>query len=569
MPTLRDKETMTASEITAMEEDAKNNKRSSSDISSSPARRPSSRNAPPSKSANKAGGGIFNSLFAKQISDAANKQAVFEKETTEAEAKKALEEEAQQSQDGNVKTSQKSLNAPPSVLRKKGDRTPKKKSTGLTWNNANNKDSPAGKKAANKDSAAKKTASGSDKSKSSGDPAQPEKSPPPAKVFNAANFDEIQTVEVSLSIGPNVKNTRPVWQKAMTKVLSYCQKVNSSAAIVPYTGRAIPVITDYSHYPEMNIDLEEDYVIFKVDWALAATGEERGRYVSCCVQLGFNKCKYSIATTISKLRRDFQTMGAYVNIKPSQVMDTLQDIYLLGAPAKMDCKAASLMVDDIFKTVEEAMMREHPEMFPPTLYGGPLPDMAIIREPPGRFPPDEPPKPGKRRPRVPEERKSLTLMYPRIARERVLGLLRAAKDGGYFSKSFGKFCIPTECPDEEDFPDSSNEHNRYVQMILSHTSLQCGYGSALLNGLLFPDLKFDLPRTPGADNAPRANVNISVREVLLDMKLNGKPVFILLVRTPNGRYVAYYPGTLPHLNSYVKDFVTCSAAQVYFYLLKR
>ena len=191
MPTLRDKETMTASEITAMEEDAKNNKRSSSDISSSPARQPSSRNAPPSKSANKAGGGILNSLFAKQISDAANKQAVFEKETTEAEAKKALEEEAQQSQDGNVKTSQKSLNAPPSVLRKKGDRTPKKKSTGLTWNNANNKDSPAGKKAANKDSAAKKAASGSDKSKSSGDPAQSKKTPPPASVFNAANFDEI------------------------------------------------------------------------------------------------------------------------------------------------------------------------------------------------------------------------------------------------------------------------------------------------------------------------------------------------------------------------------------------
>ena len=103
-----------------------------------------------------------------------------------------------------------------------------------------------------------------DKSKSFCGPASTNKPPPGiSDLIDETNFKEIKTIKISILIWPNVKNTCPVWQKTVTKVFSYLQKAERFAAIIPYTGKEIPVITEYSHFPDMNMDLEEDYCIFK------------------------------------------------------------------------------------------------------------------------------------------------------------------------------------------------------------------------------------------------------------------------------------------------------------------
>ena len=374
---------------------------------------------------------------------------------------------------------------------------------------------------------------------------------------------EKAVVELTVRVGASETRVRTQYETKLAKALTILQATDKTAAFLPHSNPKLPPLTNKQSFPELVYTLNTQYFCQKNDYALNNNINENGRTIKCSALLGMN---IPIKPILAQLRADLITHQVGVYWKEVQALDTTNELYFLGAPNKMDLGEAGKKISTMLQSVESGLMERRPLDFPAGQFGGEWPEVAVTREWPQKMPWEDTPKGGKRR-GPPPGRRTLSLMCPTSSFDRLKALTLAAKDAGVWTEVFGPFCYPTEVPNEEDYEDE--QIDRYVDMVNTHASVQESYGSCSIPGLLRGQKEYRLRRVPLPDGSPQESLNLSVIDVMLDMKFGGASVWHTIQRSKSSRAVGYFSGTLDFMKAYVPEWCKCPAAQVYFYLVRR
>ena len=374
---------------------------------------------------------------------------------------------------------------------------------------------------------------------------------------------EKAVVEVTVRVGASETRVRTQYETKLAKALTILQATDKTAAFLPHSNTSLPPLTTKQSFPELVWTLNQQYFCQKNDFALNNNVNENGRTIKCSALLGMN---IPIKPILAQLRADLITHQVGIYWKEVQALDTTNELYFLGAPNKMDLGEAVKKISATLQSVESGLMEKKPDDFPRGIFGGEWPEVAVTREWPQKMPWEDTPK-GVKRKGPPPGRRTLSLMCPTSSFERLKALTLAAKDAGVWTEVFGPFCYPTEVPNEEDYEEE--QIDRYVEMVNTHASVQESYGSCSVPGLLRGGITYRLRRTPTPDGKPQETLNLSVIDVMLDMKHGGARVWHTIQRSKSSRAVGYFPGTLDFMQEYVTEWCKCPAAQIYFYLLRR
>ena len=109
---------------------------------------------------------------------------------------------------------------------------------------------------------------------------------------------------------------------------------------------------------------------------------------------------------------------------------------------------------------------------------------------------------------------------------------------------------------------TEDDSDNYDLMMNSQMAAIYTYGRSYVPGLLKAreDIKVTCLRdTKGG-----------IRSILMDIVFNGQKVFeCILWADGNKRYQVYYKGTCPLTCAYIREFLKCPAAQIYYYLIKQ
>jgi hypothetical protein len=103
-------------------------------------------------------------------------------------------------------------------------------------------------------------------------------------------------------------------------------------------------------------------------------------------------------------------------------------------------------------------------------------------------------------------------------------------------------------------------------MVQTHGSIQLSLGTASINGVVNADLHFTLRLMPDVDRNPRAPTTTSLREIFQMMEVEGRKVWICMVRGSKGNYTGYFSSVVTLISTHITNFVACSGAQVYWWL---
>jgi hypothetical protein len=91
-------------------------------------------------------------------------------------------------------------------------------------------------------------------------------------------------------------------------------------------------------------------------------------------------------------------------------------------------------------------------------------------------------------------------------------------------------------------------------------------GAAQIGGVVDINTPFTLRLTPDAENKPREPTTTSVKEVFARMDVKKKKVWICLLENTNGSFTGYFSSMVAGIKDYVQNFITCPAAQVFWWL---
>lgn len=384
--------------------------------------------------------------------------------------------------------------------------------------------------------------------------------PPPAVIKHSHKAVIILSVKIK-----NPTDTLASFIEQLCNVLDFFHEhVDATTAFLPkITDPAHPPITNQQSFPTVQFVLYRHYFDCKNPFAFGNTVAGKIKMIKVSATLGMMEDPKPI---LDAVRGDLNTFDVFINYKPLQELDTVNRILFLGAPQNANKKEFEETAYQILSDVERGLRNSDPDTYPYSVHGGEFPRFAIVSEQPGGMPYDEQTGKDKQRTGPPKAQRTIQMQCSTKDYDRIATVVFAAKEQKKWIKAFGLSCHPAETPSNDS---TEGERQRFVQMVEAHVSVQLSFSIVPISGLRYADRQIQLRKLPDADNRPQPSVSLSIKDILFDMKFQGKRLWSCILKGDNGRYQGYFPGGDAILTAYVQAFLTCPAAQVYYYLLKR
>ena len=320
-----------------------------------------------------------------------------------------------------------------------------------------------------------------------------------------------------------------------------------------------PPMLSLADFPLVQCNMKRHYFSFQSAFAFSAVNNENGRRINFSTRMGFN---IDPALFLEEMAGDLEERHCSFKRKNQQAMDVENAVVLWGAPQFMCPKDGKTIIDSHLIPLEREMMKEDPQSFPAAIHNQPWPDYELVLEQPADF--DRTPKGEKYVPK-PLHRRAVHIKCAKVDVDRFVILVAAAKSKRIWLDEFGK-CFPSEIMTKKMWEE---DEEGYGNVVTYHMAAIYSYAKAYVPGLLRARDDFTVTCLPDASGNV-AHHKVSIRSILQDVELGGKKVFQCVLRSDgNRRYQVYYKAKCPITAAFVKEYLRCAAAQVYYYLLKR
>lgn len=320
-----------------------------------------------------------------------------------------------------------------------------------------------------------------------------------------------------------------------------------------------PPLLSAADFPTVQYNMKRHYFSFQSDFTFSAVNNERGRRINFSTRMGFHTDPNLYLT---EMAGDLEERHCSFKRKTQQAMDVENAVALWGAPQFMCPIDGKAIIDSRLIPLEKEMMREDPQCFPAAIHDQPWPDYELVLEQPADF--DRTP-PGEKYVPKPPGRRAVHIKCAKKDTQRFAVLSAAAKPKRIWLDEFGK-CFPSNIMTKKLWEE---DEDAYTLVASSHMAAVYSYAKAYVPGLLKAREDFTVTCLPDATGNVVAHT-ISIRSILQDVELGGKKVFQCVLRSDgNRRYQVYYKAKCPITSAFVKEYLRCPAAQVYYYLLKR
>ena len=305
--------------------------------------------------------------------------------------------------------------------------------------------------------------------------------------------------------------------------------------------------------------MKRHYFSFQSPFAFSTVNNERGRRITFSTRMGFNT---DPDLFLDEMAGDLEERHCSFKRKTQQAMDVENAVVLWGAPQFMCPRDAKAIMDSHLIPLEKEMMKEDPQCFPAATHNQPWPEYELVLEQPADF---DRTAPGEKYVPKPPRRRAVHLKCAKEYVHRFVVLVAAAKSRRIWLDEFGK-CYPSEIMTRKMWEEDEED---YVNVTNSHMAAMYSYAKAYVPGLLRARDDVKVTCLPDASGKV-ATHTISIRSILMDVELGGKQVFACVLRSDgNRRYQVYYKANCPITAVFVKEYLRCPAAQIYYYLLKR
>ena len=390
----------------------------------------------------------------------------------------------------------------------------------------------------------------------------PPKDPPPVIHPPLDSYKFRAVIELSIKI-PKTDQVYPIlWEKILMGLSFIQQFGDPSAAFLPKPGssRTVPMYNDAT-FPLDQFTTGMHYFVYPNEYSLYPNKQE-SRMVRLSTTMGFTIDPRSF---LHVMKIDLMGIGATFEVKLEQALDTCSRIVFLGAPQNISKAYAKQVMDLHVVPLEKELMAADPITYPVCIHGGPWPSYSMVIEQPGGM--FEQVQRGMSRAPPARERRSLQLLCAAEVYDRLAALIKEAKTRGIWTHEFGNGqCYPVEVVTSDS---SKIQKENYKTMVELHGAAQLGLGNITFSGVKDDRVERIIQRLPDI-SGPRAPVSISLRHILRQMRFNGSPLWVCLIRTDKKQgWDIYYNGLCPITISYVDEFLKCPAAQIMYWLLKR
>ena len=324
-------------------------------------------------------------------------------------------------------------------------------------------------------------------------------------------------------------------------------------------SRGKPPLLSMADFPPVQCNMKRHYFSFQNDFAFSAVNNKRGRRINFSTRMGFHT---DPDLYLAEMAGDLEERHCSFKRKTQQAMDVENAVVLWGAPQFMCPRDGKTIIDNHLIPLEKEMMKEDPQCFPAAIHNQPWPDYELVLEQPADF--DRTP-PGEKYVPKPPGRRAVHIKCAKKDVQRFAVLAAAAKPKRIWLDEFGK-CFPSEIMTKKLWEE---DEDAYTLVVSSHMAAVYSYAKAYVPGLLRAREDFKVTCLPDATGTVVTHT-ISIRSILQDVELGGKKVFQCVLRSDgNRRYQVYYKAKCPITSTFVKEYLRCPAAQVYYYLLKR
>ena len=324
-------------------------------------------------------------------------------------------------------------------------------------------------------------------------------------------------------------------------------------------SRNKPPMLIAADFPPVQCNAKRHYISVDSNFAFATVNNAKGRRISFSVRMGFNT---DPDLFLEDMISDLDERNVFFKRKTQQHMDVTNAVVLWGAPQFMCPRDGKAIIDSYLIPLEKRLMKDDPSAFPTAIHGASWPDYELVLEQPADFDrtlPGEPyvPKPLRRR--------ALHIKCAKADIQRFVILVAAAKGNRIWLDEFAK-CFPSEIMTKRMYEEDEDTYNEVVN---THMAAQFSYAKSYVPGLLQARVDFKVQCLPDAQGKIVTHT-VSIRSILQDVEFAGKKVFQCVLRSDgNRRYQVYYKAKCPLTLAFVRQYMQCPAAQIYYYLLKR
>jgi len=324
-------------------------------------------------------------------------------------------------------------------------------------------------------------------------------------------------------------------------------------------GTNKPPMLASTDFPAVQCHMKLHYFSIPNAFAFSEVKSDRGRKITFSALMGFN---VDPALYLHEMVGDLEERHCSFTRKTQQAMDVSNIVVFWGAPQHMCLNDAKKISDSHLIALEKRLMSEDPISFPSAVHSRPFPTYAFVCEQPASF---ERLAPGEKWTPPPANRRAIHMQCAKDDADRLTRLVAAAKSERVWLDEFGQ-CFPSEVVTRKSAEDDSEN---YDAMVNSHMAAIYTYGRSYVPGLLKARENIKVTCLPDAKGVVRTHT-VSIRSILLDVDFNGQKVFKCVLRSDgNKRYQVYYKGTCPLTCMFVREYLKCPAAQIYYYLIKR
>jgi hypothetical protein len=324
-------------------------------------------------------------------------------------------------------------------------------------------------------------------------------------------------------------------------------------------SRTKPPMLAVADFPMVQCNMKRHYFSFPSAFAFSTVNNEKGRRIVFSTRMGFNT---DPDLFLDEMAGDLEERHCSFKRKSQQVMELENAVVLWGAPQFMCPRDGKTIIDSHLISLEKEMMREDPQSFPAAIHNRPWPEFELVLEQPADF---DRTAPGEKYVPKPPRRRAIHIKCAKSDVARLEVLVAAAKPKRIWLDEFGK-CFPSEIMTKKMWEE---DEEGYENVISYHMAAVYSYAKSYVPGLLRAREEFTVTCLPDA-NGKVATHKLSIRSILQDVELGGKKVFQCVLRSDgNRRYQVYFKAKCPVTSAFVKEYLRCPAAQIYYYLLKR
>ena len=355
-----------------------------------------------------------------------------------------------------------------------------------------------------------------------------------------------------------------VFRDRLFKGLAFLQKYGEDPTIAflpkQENQRAIgkPPLLSPESFPTVQCNMRLYYFSFPNTYSFTPVTNDKGRRIVFSTWMGFN---VNPEDFLHEMAGDLEERHCVFTKKELQALDLENAAVFWGAPQYICKQDAKRIVDKHLQAIETEMRELDPQSFPDELHGSSWPKYSLVLEQPVSF---DRPKPGEWKP-FPLNRAAIHLKCIKTDTERFTKLISVAKTKGLWLDEFGK-CFPSEVVTKAAV---EADRDAYDSILNGHMAVMHSYAKSYVPGLLKVRNYFSVTFLPDATGAVYSH-NVCVRDILQDVEFGGKKVFQCVLRADgNQRYQVYFKARCSSTCAFVREYLKCPAAQVYFYLIKR